>query len=38
VFFIDLKKAYDSVDNELLFIKLIEKGFDEKIVNTVNKL
>ena len=38
VLFIDLKKAYDSVDHELLFIKLNNKGFDVNIVNTIKKL
>lgn len=38
VLFIDLKKAYDSVIHEFLFIKLFNKGFDECVINTIKKL
>ena len=38
VLFVDLKSAYDSVNHEILFEKMVQKGFPSKVVNSVKKI
>ena len=38
IFFIDLKKAFDSVNHEILMEKLKKKGFSDEIINTIKKI
>jgi hypothetical protein len=38
IFFIDMKKAYDSVNHEKLMAKLEAKGLNTEIVNTIRRL
>ena len=36
--FIDIKKAYDTVDRDLLIAKMIKYKFDDKIITAVAKM
>mgnify|MGYP003293343765 CR=1 FL=1 len=38
IFFIDFRKAYDSVDHEILFQKLEKYKFPSNIINTLRKI